>query len=103
MTETPSVRYEQASVLSDKRLAAHPRVGALGAERCLPCALRLQGFTHARFKALHCKRFEQIVAGAGLHDLDGILDAADQLLKQGFRDLTAVQEVVAGFLVRTGP
>ena len=34
---------------------------------------------------------------------DGILDAADQLLQQGFGDLTAVQEVVAGFLVRTGP
>lgn len=34
---------------------------------------------------------------------DGILDAADQLLQQGFGDLTAVQEVVAEFLVRTGP
>ena len=32
---------------------------------------------------------------------DGILDAADQLLQQGFGDLTAVQEVVAEFLVRT--
>ena len=34
---------------------------------------------------------------------DSILDAADQLLQQGFGDLTAVQEVVAEFLVRTGP
>ena len=57
-------------------LRLHPRVGALGADRCLPGALRLQGFTHARFQALQRKGFEQIVAGAGLHGLDGILDAA---------------------------
>ncbi len=59
------------SVLRPDRGAA-----LLQSARCLPRVLRLQGFAHACLQTLQREGFEQIIAGAGLHGLDGILDAA---------------------------